>query len=255
MKIRNFPIAAVLLTLAMVGCDDSTSDEFEEVNGNVKEKYLKGVTTLSPQNDYYNRTFAIGYDSNNRVSTASNGSESSIFVYDDNGSLSNITGGNSDAFSMNELYKSPYDAFEVGHVEEYDDNGNPKIISFIEEDYDYEIQDYVYEQYTAELEYDNVPNPYFHTLKAAGFIEAMDKVQLNFSMTPQASEIVAARNLFPNNNPTRITYKNSNNEIIYLYNADYEYDNDNYPTEAVITTSDLNSGETSQYTVIYSYKD
>ncbi|WP_417443264.1 hypothetical protein [Joostella sp.] len=254
MNFRNLSILSMSIAFFMVGCSDSASDEFEEVNGDVKVKLLKSISTFSPKDEYYNRNITIGYDADGRVSTVSNGEESSIFVYE-NGSLSDITGGGSDAFDVNELYKSPYDAFEVATVEEYDENKNPKIVSFIEEEYNYNTQDYTYEQYTAEITYDDVPNPYFYTLEAAGFVEAMDKVQLNLSMSPQASEVVAARTLFPNNNPTRITYKNENNEIIYIYNAEYDYDEDRYPLSADITTSDAKEGETNTYKVIYTYKD
>src|SRR5690606_11983756 len=146
--------------------------------------------------------------------------------------LSNIGGEDVDVLNIEELYKSPYDAFEMGQVVEYDDNGNPYLIQLYQEDYDYDTDQVKIIEYTAEITYDDVHNPYYYTLQSAGIIDVLDKVQLNFSSAPQSSKVVKARLLFPVNNPSKIVYKNQTGIPQYQIEMDYTYDDDNYPISA-----------------------
>jgi len=239
----------LFLTVLIVACssDDSATDEFNEANGNVQVKLIQSISIVSAQDSQENKNISFSYTSNGFLNTISDGIETSIFVYDDNDDLSNITGGGNDNLNIEELYESPYEAFETGEVILYDNNGNPKKIEFYEE-YDESI-------YTAEISYDNTHNPYFYTLKAGKIIEVMDDVQLNFSMNPQIPEIVQARLLFPVNNPSQIIYKNEEGEIINTINVNYSYDNENYPTSATVTAVSIQDSEQSTYSAIYQYVD
>ncbi|MDW5288013.1 hypothetical protein [Formosa sp. PL04] len=250
MKKSTIFLPLFLGALLTISCSDSTSDEFEEVNGNVETKLIQSVIFTSGQDSNENRVISLSYNANGTLNTISNGEESSIFVYDDN-QLTNVSG-DGDILNVESFFDSPYDAFEIGQVLEYDDNGNPKIIMFFEDEYDYETGEYWTEEYTAEIKYDNAPNPYYYTLDSAGIISALDKVKLNFSLT-QSSEIIKAKLLFPLNNPAQIIYKNEKGEIVLTLNANYSYDADNYPKSATLTSIDTRYNETSTLSLIYNY--
>ena len=252
MKKTIYLITFFLTLILIFSCsEDSVTDEFDEANGNVQEKFVQSVSITSAQDSQENKNITLSYNSNGSLNTISDGNETSIFVYE-NGELTNITGGG-DILNIEELYESPYDAFEIGDVLVYDNNGNPKIIEFYEEEYDYDLGIYVTKVYTAELYYDNAHNPYFYTLEAGGIIEVLDGVQLNFSLNPQVPEIVQAKLLFPVKNPSQIIYKNEEGEIVYTINANYIYDNENYPTSATVTAVSIEDSEQSTYSVVFQY--
>ena len=96
-----------------------------------------------------------------------------------------------------------------------------------EEEYYIDSDSYVTKIYTADVSYDDTHNPYFYTLEAAGIIEVLDGVRLNFGIQPQVPEILKARMFFPVNNPSQIIYKNEEGDVVYTINANYVYDNDN----------------------------
>jgi len=241
-------ISGVLLT---VSCNDSTTDEFEEANGNVENKLIKSISTISAQNSEENINVSLTYDSDNRLSTITDGNDISIFVFD-NGNLSSITGPGEN-FNIEDLSQSPYDAFETGQVLEYDSKGNPIKVLFFEEEYNDATGEYENIELTAEITYDDEHNPYFYTLEAAGIIEILDDIELNFSLIPQSSEIVQARALFPVSNPSKIVYKDELGAIVYIVIVDYVYDNDDYPTSATVTASSIVDNEVGVYTITYQY--
>jgi hypothetical protein len=256
MKNQKSLIILLSLSLFTLSCsEDSVTDEFDNANGNVQEKLIESISIISVQDSQENKNISLSYTSDRLLNTISDGIETSIFVYDDNDNLSNITGGGNDNLDIEELYESPYDAFETGEVIQYDDNGNPKKIEFYEEEYDYNTESYYTKIYTAEISYDNTHNPYFYTLEAGGIIEVLDDVKLNFSINPQIPEIVQARLLFPINNPSQLIYKNEEGEIIYTINVNYSYDNQNYPTSATVTAVSVQDSEQSTYSTIYQYVD
>ncbi|WP_282053871.1 hypothetical protein [Maribacter luteus] len=237
--------------LALSCSDDSASDDFEEVNGNVEQKLIKSMSLVSAQDSDENESIVLSYNTNGSLNTITTGDDTSIFVYE-NSELTNISGGG-DTFNMEELYESPYDAFETGDVLEYDENGNPELLEFREDEYDYDMDDYVTKLYTAELVYDDAPNPFYYTLQAGGLIDVLDGVQLNFSVNPQLPEIVQARLLFPVNNLSQIIYKDEEGEIVYTINANFVYDEDNYPTSATVTAVSSDYDDQDTFTTTFTY--
>ena len=179
MKKSIYSISLLCALILTFSCsDDSVTDEFNNANGNVQEKLIKSISIISAQDSQENKNIILSYTSDGQLNTITDGIETSIFVYE-NSELTNITGGG-DNLNIEELYESPYDAFETGDVLVYDDNGNPKKIEFYEEEYEFNSGTYITKIYTADISYDNTHNPYFYTLEAGGFIEVLDGVQLNF---------------------------------------------------------------------------
>jgi len=248
-----------LFLIAFMSCSDSTSDEFDDANPDAEAKYIETITVLSVQ-DNEEATITVNYDADDRVSSISNGTDSNVFVYN-NSELTNISG-DGDNLNIEELYGSPYNAFEVGEVTAYDDNGNPKTIEFTESDYDYENNIEVEVVYTAEITYDANPNPYFYTLEAAGIISVLDNVDLHLTMNTSSDEVVQARLLFPLNNITGIKYKDENGEVISKIDADYVYNSASYPISATVVGTDYYENydgeievETSIFSANYTYRD
>ena len=231
-------------------CDDSTSDEFEEVNGKVETKLISSIDVASVENSDDSSSIIFSYNSELPLNSIFDGTETTNFIYED-GNLANVSG-NVDNGNVEELYESPYDAFETGQVEQYDENGNPSVIKFIEYDYDYMTGEEEVVYYTAEISYDDKPNPFYKTAEAAGLIDVMDQIRLNFAAAPQAEEIVRAKALFPNNNPSQVLYKNEEGEIEYTINMSYTYDGD-YPTTATVSTVSEYSDENETYVTTFTY--
>ncbi len=230
---NTFLRLAFLALVFLSSCSDSTSDEFNNINPEAVARYIETIAMVSAQDAQENTTITVNYDGNNRVTNVTDGTETGLLVYE-NDDLSNVSG-QGESFDIEELYQSPYDAFEVGEVLEYDNSGNPVRIKFLEYAYDWETNTEVTLDYTAIVTYDSRPNPYFYTLQAAGVIEVLDGVDLNFGMAPNAAEIVQARMLFPLNNITRIQYNDENGDPVYDVSIDYVYNSDNYPTTATVT--------------------
>ena len=250
MKSINQILLFSSIAILNFSCDDSTSDEFEEVNGNVETKLISSINVGSAENSDDNTSIIFSYNSEQQLNSIFDGTETTNFIYED-GDLSNVSG-NVDNGNIEELYDSPYDAFETGQVEEYDDNGNPSVIKFIEYDYDYMTGEEEVVYYTAEISYDDKPNPFYKTAEAAGLIDVMDQIRLNFAAAPQAEEIVRAKALFPNNNPSQVLYKNEEGEIEYTINMSYTYDGD-YPTTATVSTVSEYSDENETYVTTFTY--
>lgn len=266
--IKNVFIILILALLSSCS-GDTVTNEFNNANdpGNTggngggndgggsspPEIYISSISGASVTDPSENVTIFVSYDANDRVSSMSDGEGAVTFVYID-GELTNVAG-EGDIFNVEELYGSPYDAFEAGEVLQYDNNGNPTLISFMEEEYDYDTDTYTTVYYTAEIYYDtSKPNPYFYTLQAAGVIDVLDDVQLNFSMNPQSPEIVQARLLFPLNNITRIVYKDEANVVLSQILVDYVYNADNHPITATVTGTIPSDNETGIYTLTYTYR-
>lgn len=241
-----------LFLIVLFGCSDSSSDEFDEANPDAVARYIKTISVVSAQDSDENGTITVNYDANGRVSSITDGTEASLFVYN-NGNLSNVSGGG-DNFNIEELYQSPYNAFETGVVNQYDNNGNPTNITFYEMEYNFNTDDYTQVEYTAEVSYDSEPNPYFYTLDAAGVIDVLDQVDLDVTVNTSSPEIIQARALFPLNNISSISYRDQGGNLVYQINADYVYNADHYPTSGTVTaiTYEEYMGETETYTNIYS---
>jgi len=61
--------------------------------------------------------------------------------------------------------------------------------------------------------------------------------------------------LLPVNNVSGITYKDQDGSVVYQIDANYVYDEDDYPTSAVVTSTDIDSNEVFIYNGTYTYKE
>jgi len=256
MKKHNIFFLIVFTISIVISCSkESVSDDFEEVNGDVAVKLMESISVSDTEDSSENTTVTMYYTNDGKLNTISNGSETNVFVYDNDNKLTRITS-DGDNLNMEELYESPYDAFDTGEVVEYDDNNNPKKIEFLIEECidDYWCDEYEVKIYTAELSYDDAHNPFYHTFSAGGIIDVLDNVELNFGSS-QSPEIVKVKDLFPMNNLSQIIYKNEEGEPLVSLNINFSYDDENYPTSATITAVDIEESEQSVSSVIFTYID
>jgi hypothetical protein len=242
MKSNILFITALLTGLTFIGCQKNSEDEFNDANGTVPEKLIKKINIINKNDPSYNYTYTVNYDAGNQVSSYTDGESSSFLNFDQNGNLNSITNAY-ETLNMSELYQAPYDAFESGDVIGYDNNGNPSLIEVWKDGFGSELLN-------GEIIYDPNPNPYFYTLKAAGIIEVLDQVDLNFGYN--VPSIVKARKLLFFNNPRAIIFKNMGGITENETQITYEYDADGYPIKAEIIAISLD--ETSNYDVYYTYK-
>lgn len=254
MKKLKYVFAIVLATVLMTGCSSSASEDFEEINGATKKKRIKGIVAKENQNPLEELSVDFTYNSENKLSkiTTKFDSTVSIVSYNNTNGVINVTEQQfTESFNTESLFNSPYNAYETGEVLEYDSNKNPSKILFRYKTYDYLNNMYVIENYTVEMFYDTKPNLYFGTLEAAGLIDVLDGVKLDFGISPQAAEIVKARTLFPVNNLVKAVYKNADEQTVGTLEVNYTYDNDGYPIKAVSQAN--NDKEAIAMEVIYSY--
>lgn len=253
-NVKQALLLGVIVVLT-IGCSSSASEDFEDVNGQIKKKRLKSISAVNKNEAFKTITSQFSYDSNDKLINVSGtgATETVLMNYNNDGSTIKVTnGGNpSESFSIEELYKSPYAIYERGEVLEYDSNKNPSKISFQKEVYDYNTGDYSLEDYTAEMLYDDKANLYFATLEAAGIIDILDSAELSFGINPQAAEVIKARALFPINNLIKVVYKNADNNIVGTLNIDYTYDTDGYPVKGMGTV--ISENESVNIDVTYSY--
>ena len=253
MKLKLQVTLLTVLAVFMSCSEDSATDEFNAANQNASVKLITNLSVVSAQDASENQSVTINYNGNNQVANITDGVETSFLVYD-NDNLTNVTG-EGETLNVEELYQSPYDAFETGEVLQYDSNMNPVSIRFLEEEFDFFNNTMNVVEYYAEIEYDATPNPFFYTLEAAGIIDVLDNVDLNFSMDVQAPEIVQARLLLPTNNIKKITYKDEDLTPIYQIVANYVYDAQNYPSTGTVTSTDLGDDSVSVYTTTFTYME
>ena len=256
MKKQSKLLLILLSVFIATSCsEESVSDDFEEVNGDIAVKLMESISVSDTEDSSDNTTVTMYYTNDGKLNTISDGSETNVFVYDNDNKLTRITS-DGDNLNMEELYESPYDAFDTGEVVEYDDNNNPKKIEFLVEECidDYWCDEYEVKIYTAELSYDDAHNPFYHTFSAGGIIDVLDNVELNFGSS-QSPEIVKVKDLFPMNNLSQIIYKNEEGEPLVSLNINFSYDDENYPTSATITAVDIEESEQSVSSVIFTYID
>ncbi len=236
-----FISAISALALSISSCNKSTEDEFNAANGPVSEKYIKRLEIIT-NNISDNRTFIVNYDGNNRVSSVTDGSSSYLLSYNSFGELNTVTD-DGELYNVNDLYQSPYDAFENGNVLEYDKNGNPFRVEVYEDGYNSDL-------FIGEIFYDPNPNPFFYTLKAARIIDVLDRVNLNFG--PQSPSIIKARLLLPYNNIRGMIFKDITGTTQFEVHIETTYDTEMYPSRATVTV--LSPDETDVYLVKFYYK-
>ncbi|WP_075341688.1 hypothetical protein [Tenacibaculum agarivorans] len=252
MKKHTIITSILSLSFLWIGCSETATEDFEQVNKDAAKKRLK---TISSNQGGENLSSTFFYDSKGRLEKIETGNvnEKSTFQYANTGDLLNVSGeGVNETLNVETLYQSPYKAFELGEVLDYDARKNPSKILFKEEVYDYNTQTYKVISLTAEIEYDENPNFYFYTLEAAGIIDILDGVQLDFSMAAQSAELIKARQLLPLNNPVKFVYKDGESNVLSTIEVSYNYDEDNYPTKAIsVLTNSYGSESTA---VDFSYE-
>jgi len=241
MDLRKIKTVFVLFIsgIFIVYCSPN-DDGFEGANGDVAKKYVTKVT-VSGDGDSFTGT--IEYDNNGKVISASNGSDIKHFIYGSNGKLDKISGGG-DNILTSEVMSEIYDAYKVGDVLHFDDNGNPTLIELYDEDY---YGDQIV--HTAAISYDDKPFMYYYTLNAAGIIDVLYDVRFRF-IAPE--EIVLAKKLLPVNNPIKAVITNQYNNEVETITVSYDYGSDNYPISSYVRVED--SGYVKQYNANYKYK-
>ncbi|WP_294736596.1 hypothetical protein [uncultured Flavobacterium sp.] len=246
MKNKFLSALAVVSFFAFTSCSD---DDSSDVLSGETKRYIESLEVTSNDDPTKNRSLHITYDNEGRVNTATDNTDAISFSYDGN-NLSNITGGGEDVV-MGNVMTTIYDGYEFGEVLIYDDAGNPiSLRLFKRNDWDNSIS----ASYIATVSYDSNINPYFATLEAAGIIEVLDNVDLNFSMTPDAEELVKAKLLLPVNNGTKVVIRDEDtNEVTSEVTVVYQYNSDNYPDSAVITEKD-NNNFINTFSAVYTYK-
>lgn len=238
---KFYTIYLLSFSMLFFSCSDSTEDEFEEVNEDAAELYLEKIVIELPNNEG-TETVNINYDQDGKVSSGNN-SDGAVFLnYQESGDLNSYTD-NNETISMSEFYQAPYDAFEVGQILSYYDNGNVENIEVIDD------TSYPEQTLYGTITYDTNPSAYFYTLKAAGILDVLDSVDLNFGL--QAEEIIKARNFLPYNNITSMIFENAEGLTQYEVHIDYTYNSDNYPIAAIITATSTESTDVTEITYTY----
>ncbi|MBB3696781.1 hypothetical protein KMW28_22930 [Flammeovirga yaeyamensis] len=244
-----------LASVCLFSCDSETlSEEFDEINGDVVEKTIKKMTLeelSSTGVSYEYEVMNFNYSDGKLKSIT--GVDDDLNVEYEGDDLDSFSAGG-DVLNVEELFESPHDAFETGYVETYDENGNPKVIGFYEDEYDYELNQMVKILRFANVSYDDKPNLFYYTFASAGVIDVLDKVELNMGMNFQSTELIMARKLFPLNNVTKIEYTNEEGEAIGTLTIEYTYDEDGYPTFASGVNDIFDHDENEYYEVTFDYE-
>jgi len=227
----------ICFCIILFGCS-KTEDGFNDANPDAVEKLIKKLVVIYDNESF---SYTVNYDPDKKVTSISDGSSSAFLSYSTNNSLNSVTHKN-ETFNMSELYQAPYDAFDVGSVLEYDDKGNPILIEVYENGYGSEIL-------LGEIIYDKNPNPFFYTLKAAGLIDVLDRVELNFGFSNPV--ISKARQLLPFNSIKSMIFRDYDGITRSEVHIDYDYDIDGYPKNAIV--SYLSSTESGVYNIYYHY--
>jgi len=250
MKFKFLSILILALILCTACESDSTSDEFEDNNPDAIARLITSISIVSAQDSADNTTITVNYDANNRVTSITDGVETNTLVYNNDDDLTNVAGPG-ETLNVQDLYdESPYDAFETGEVINYDSNNNPLNIRLYDYEYNFNTQMEETIEYRALITYDDKPNPYFYTLQAAGVIEIMDNVELNFSSEVNAPELVQARLLFPSRNVSGVTITNLDGDVLVEVVANYVYNSDNYPTSGTVTETTYEDGNVDEINVV-----
>lgn len=258
MKFKFLSILSLAIVLCTACESDSTSDEFQDNNPDAVSRLITEIAIVSAQDPVDNTTVTVSYDANNRVTSVTDGVDTNTLVYNNDDELTNVAGPG-ETLNVQDLYAgSPYNVFENGEVINYDSNNNPQSITIFDTEYDWQNDTEVTVEYTAAITYDDKPNPYFYTLQAAGVIEIMDNVELNFSSEMNAPELIQARLLFPSKNVSGVTITNVAGDVLAEVVANYVYNSDNYPTSGTVTETVYENGvvdETNVVSMTYTYLD
>lgn len=239
---NQFTLLMLAISCFTISCS-SEDDGFDDANQGAAKKYVKRIVTTGEGGSNVSE---ISYDNQGRVTSATSDNEAKYFSYNDegDGGLKKVSG-EGDNIITNEIISEIQDAYEIGEVLQYDKKGNPTILELYDEDYrGNQIIN------TATITYDDKPFMFYYTLDAAGIIDVLYDVRLQF-YAPQ--DIIMAKKLLPVNNPVSAIIKDDSNQEISSISIDYNYDENNYPeTTSVISIDD--DGYVESYKVVYQYK-
>lgn len=233
--------------IVLISCSKDLDDGFNDANPNVKKKFLHRVEIISDENELEG-TNTFNYDSNNKLTSITNGSESQFFNYNESGDLISSTGSEDYFVSDLELNGAPFDAYEWGDVLEYDDKENPIKIELLKNDFGFGYNNKVC---IAHISYDDKPNPRFYTLEAAGIINLLNTIDLDFGYTPK--ELIKARELIPYNSMNTIIIKNLDGQTESEIHFENTYDEDDYLTRSNVLV--ISENETFSTYFRYYYKN
>lgn len=231
----------VVFALGLFISSCSSDDGFEDANGNAAKKYITKIVT---NGEGQITISTVNYDSQGKVTSAASGDDTKFFTYGQDGSLSKISG-NGDNIMTSEVIGEIQAAYEIGDVLEFDLKGNPTLLELYEEDYQGNQT-----TRTAEIIYDDKPFAFYYTLDAAGIIDILNDVRLQFYAPP---EIMMAKKLLPVNNPIKAIIRDDLNQEVGTISVGFSYDEDNYPITASVVSID-NDGYGESYNLTYEYK-
>lgn len=229
------------IVLGVFSFSCSSDDGFDNANGEVAKKY---ITKITVRDDAEAKVSTVTYDNDGRVTTATSENKTKYFTYDDNGKLLKISG-DGENLMTSEITSEIHDAYEIGDVLEYDENGNPKILELYDENYDGNRI-----THTAHLTYDNNPFAFYYTLDAAGIIDMLSDVRFRFIAPP---EVLLAKRLLPVHNPIKAIIRDESNAQVASITVDFVYNEHSYPVSATVVSLD-EEGYGNTYTVSYQYR-
>ncbi len=239
---KQITLLVLAISCLTISCS-SEDDGFDDANQDAAKKYVKRIITTG---EGESNVSEINYDSQGRVTSATSDNQSRFFSYNDegDGGLKKVSG-DGDNIITNEIISEIQEAYEIGDVLQYDERGNPTVLELYDEDYDGNQITNI-----ATIAYDDKPFTFYYTLDAAGIIDVLYDVRLQF-YAPE--EIVMAKKLLPVNNPVRAVIKNESNQEISTISVNYNYDSEGYPeTTSVISIDD--EGYAESYSVVYEYR-
>lgn len=232
-----------LSVLSFVGCSsDDNNSSIPKPNEHVK--YLATITGYNV-NDPSDKTItAFNYSDKNKLVSLNmyevgyeNEADTFDFIYGKDGRLEQATDGYKPLLVSTGLgFKD--EAYKIGKVVAYDSNANPAKLQVYYDEYNEKTHKNETKQGTVTIKYDNKPFFAFHTLRAAGVIQALDGVKLNFNAPTEAPQLKLAKELLPNTNPINVVFYLEDGTELTNSTITYTYDNEGYPTEFTVVHID-----------------
>lgn len=231
---------AALLALGLIGVscssDDSSSNNGNGTGPNQHIKYVTNVDTFYLEDGVMEQDSkaVMQYSTANRLESiktmefgyeGESGNTGDVkFVYGTNSKLEKV-GEASELLLVSNLLLYKNDAYKIGKVLKYDSRKNPiEMLVYNEEK----------EQDILKVTYDDKPFFAFHTLRAAGIIEAIDGVSLNFAAPSTPPQLKLAKEIIPTNNPITFQIIDHTGRIVNDVKITYQYDDKNYPKVAMM---------------------
>lgn len=232
-----------LSVLSFVGCSsDDNNSSIPKPNEHVK--YLATITGYDVEDISEKLVTTFSYsDKNKLVSLKSyevgyeTDSDAVSFTYGQDGRLENVSDG-AEVTLISSILPYKDEAYKIGKVLTYDSNANPSILQVYYEEYNEKTHKNETKQGTITIKYDNKPFFAFHTLRAAGIIQALDGVKLNFNAPTEAPQLKLAKELLPNTNPINVVFTLEDGTEVTSSTITYTYDNEGYPTEFTVVQVD-----------------